>query len=267
MRLKNSKNATSTKRNRSGRILGRQRLCYNGRLMKIRIVAALMAMVLPGLVYSHLTWIDAEPRQNRVRIGHGHFFPVSEEMLNVAHVTAVLVDAEGKSRPLVLRPDRPFLTGDFVATAVPVLACFIQQPLIFTKTTAGMKKGSKRLFNQVVDSFRRTVCGKTLFHLSHGLMAAPLPADLLLEVRPDKIKLLLVVGQGTARQAVPGVEVSCFFGDDQRELSLGMTDRQGRVFCQPIDKGKYLFWARWQKQAASVDYDRELFEVSLSVEW
>lgn len=215
---------------------------------------------MPLLAFGHVTWIDIVSSQKKIVIGHGHHYPKSEECPNPASLAQVGSWQNQKFAKLTLAREAHYLSASLPADP-PAMAFFSQNPVIYTRTTRGMKIGPKSQFSNVVDSFRKTVSGKSLTDLKAGMIPAGLPAELLVKKNNDTYEIYFIMAQ----KPVFGASISyCLSGSDAEQL-LGKTDAYGQVKFKPGKKGNFLITGSFRQDSPNPDCNYELVETTLTV--
>lgn len=224
---------------------------------------------------AHYTWMAplgplAVGKANRIEIGHGHRFPVSEEAIASAQVKAFAVSPSGKRVELKVAAVPKMVVAEYTpAEAGTHTLGFIQDRGVSSRTPGGLKKGGKDVNRDAVQAFRTV--RTSVSYASTGKTALPgKAAGVEFEIVP-KLEAGAVALQ-VLRNGKPaaGVEVQALTKGQEESNPVGKTDAQGRVVYKLAAgaAGPVLFVADMVEPApAGSAYDRTNLSTSLNVNW
>lgn len=216
------------------------------------------AATLPG----HESWIMPAGQKGLLEIGHGHSFPVSKQAMNQERLQVFVAGEDGTLQPAVIKREQHRLTAQTPSTVTLLhLALFTEDPLIYNRTSQGVKTGPMTQFPGVADSFRRHRSG--VYQAQPGVNPPRLNGQLLL--------FLIKAEQQAVLQAYLGdvplgdVEISCQRPREEALTKLGKTDRQGRLSVSAEQPGLYLFTAHYSQPSHDPQTRRDDYSATLVV--
>jgi hypothetical protein len=219
-------------------------------------------LTLTGLLPAHHSWILHNPGQNRVEVGHGHAFPLSEQAMNAARIKVTVLRADGNSVSHIPGKDTACLTVPLTKGLTALSgAVFIEEPLIMTRTTKGVKNAPMNTLTGVVDSFRRHRSG--VYMSAPGQVIPNLGPHVLLTCRHDHDDLILVLRSGSVPMPEATIEV-CEPGLDG-ERRIGITDAKGHLRFRRQHPGLHLFSAHRALKTTSDETRRDEYTATLVV--
>jgi uncharacterized GH25 family protein len=207
---------------------------------------------------------------NRIEIGHGHRFPVSEEAIAAGQVKAFALAPPGKRTEL-----RAAAAGKVVALEYTPdepgthTLGFVQDRGILSRTPGGVKKGGKDANPDAVRTFRAV--RTAVSYASAGTPAPPgRAAGLEFEIVPGMeggVVALQVLRKG---KPAAGADVQVLLSGREEVKPLGKTGEQGRLVYnrEAGAKGPVLFLAGWAEPApAGAAYGTTNLSTSLYLDW
>lgn len=221
---------------------------------------------------AHYTWMAPAGalvvgKANRIEIGHGHRFPVSEEAIAAAQVKAFAVAPSGKRVELKSAAIPKMLIAEYTPaeTGTHTLG-FVQDRGVSSRTPGGLKKGGKDLNRDAVQSFRTV--RTSVSYASTGKTALPgKAAGLEFEIVPKMEAGALALQVLRNGKPAAGVEVQVLLKGQEESKAVGKTDGQGRV-AYKLTAGPVLFVADMvEPSAVGSAYDRTNLGTSLYLNW
>jgi hypothetical protein len=243
---------------------------------------ARLALLLPlttVLLYAHFTWVTPSlsplevGKAVEVRIGHGHKFPTSEEVIVTEGAEVYAIAPSGQRTPLAPKPQKPLLVAGYkVAEAGMHRFVLAQDRGVRSWTTQGVQPGGKDKHPQARRS-ARVFRSAVSYALTPGAVyekAKPLGLvfEMMGEVSGDRVVLTLL------RESKPVTGVAIHLVSHPRDVAnhphggaaIGKTGADGR-FTYVFDagnKGPLLFAADYIEQAGpAANYDRGEYAASL----
>lgn len=228
-----------------------------------RLPVCLCLVLLAGIRLSaHHSWIVSSPAENRLEIGHGHSFPISEQAMNPEHIRVSLFTTDGTVFPAAASRNGKCLTVTLPPECKQLGgAMFCENPLILNRTPQGIKTGPMGEHPGVADSFRRHRSG--IFLGAPGLTIAAAADHILLSCSTEGAAVVLQCQIGD--RPLAGAELTVCDPDNHSERELGRSDAHGRLRFSPIRPGLHLFTASWTQASTSPDTQREEYLSTLVI--
>jgi hypothetical protein len=234
-----------------------------------------LALLLPltsVLLYSHFTWVTASVsplemgKTVEVRIGHGHQFPASEEVIITEGAEVYAIAPSGQRTALAPKAQKPLLVAGYkVAEAGMHRFVLAQDRGVRSWTTQGVQPGGKDKHPQAQRSARvfRSAVSYSLTPGAAYEKAKPLGLvfEMMGEVTNDQAVLTVL----RESKPVAGVAIHLVSGAGGGE-ALGKTGPDGRFTYAFTagNKGPLLFAADYIEQAApTANYERGEYATSL----
>lgn len=214
---------------------------------------------------AHYTWVDmiesADGRQ--IVLGHGHAFPTSEQAMDPPGISLEILLNDGTRQKVNLQKGINSLVFPIKNAAGEIdQAVYWTEPVIYTKTTTGVKKGNKTDFPNALSAVKMVRRGRFLAGFT-GQMRLPAGpgAELFLKKENNAYLLSFFLEQ----KPVPGVEIAYYRAGEKEGRTVGKTDTSGMVRLGELKPGKYLFTGKHDKASGKPEYDTEQTSVSLTV--
>jgi uncharacterized GH25 family protein len=243
-----------------------------------RLLAAKLsrfALLLPlttVLLYAHFTWVTASVsplevgKTVEVRIGHGHQFPTSEEVIIAEGAEVYAIAPSGQRTGLAPKAEKPWLAASYkVAEAGMHRLMLAQDRGVRSWTTRGVQPGGKDKHPQAQRSARifRSAVSYALTPGASYQKAKPLGLvfEMTGEVTGDQVVLTVL----RESKPVAGVAIH-LVGHAGGGEALGTTGPDGRFLYAFTagNKGPLLFAADYIEQSApTANYDRGEYATSL----
>lgn len=209
-------------------------------------------------------------KANRIEIGHGHRFPVSEEAIAAGQVKAFAVSPTGKRVTLKAAAAGKVVVADYTPSEAGTHTMgFVQDRGISSRTPGGLKKGGKDVNRDAVQSFR-TVRTSVSFAATGKVTMPGKAAGLEFEIVPRMEAGAVALQVLRNGKAAAGVEVEVLLKGQEESKAVGKTDGQGRVAYKVGAgvAGPALFIAGMTEPApAGAAYDTTNLSTSLYVSW
>lgn len=211
---------------------------------------------------AHHSWIIPVGSGKSLEIGHGHQFPVSEQAMSPDRIMVTILTMDGKRVSLSPLKETRHLTVPFTGAIKDVSAAyFIEEPVIITRTTKGVRTAPMNTLTGVVDSFRRHRSG--VYMARPGLKIPDVGQILLLSCELDQNQVKLVVRMD--RAPLGEIEIEVCEPNRKEERKIGKTTGQGELGFKVQTAGLHLFSGHWARQNASVETKRDEYTATLAV--
>jgi len=234
--------------------------------MKKSIIAIVCLLALwIGRLDAHYTWVDiigpADGRQ--IVLGHGHAFPASEQTMDPQGISLEILLKDGTRQKVNLQKGINSLVSPLKSVTGEIdQVVYWTGPVIYTKTTTGVKKGNKTDFQNALNAVKMVRRGRFLAGFNGRMMLPAGPgAELFLKKEKSDYLLLFYLEQ----KPVPGVEIAYYRALEKEGQAVGKTDAAGMVRLGELKPGKYLFTGKYEKATGKPEYDTEQISVSLTL--
>jgi hypothetical protein len=209
-------------------------------------------------------------KANRIEIGHGHRFPVSEEAIAAGQLKAFALSPTGKRVDLKVAAAGKVVAADYTPSEAGTHTLgFVQDRGISSRTPGGLKKGGKDVNRDAVQSFR-SVRTSVSFAATGKVTMPGKAAGLEFEIVPRMEAGAVALQVLRNDKAAAGVEVHVLLKGQEESKAVGKTDGQGRIVykTEAGAAGPVLFLADLKETApAGTAYDTTNLSTSLYVSW
>jgi len=227
-------------------------------------------------LFAHYTWLSPTPSTAKigetvvVRLGNGHSFPVSEELVKDIELIMTVVDHSGKPTILVPTEKGKGLEASYKVETEGVyrVACEYDRGII-SRTPEGWKPGGRSKYAKAMSVLKAYNSFLSVFKTSAASILSVDPIGLVFEIswRREGLKLLILAT--TKGNPIEGAEISAIIGSGDAK-PIGKTDKAGRIEIEIPDafKGLILLMGSISKpMPVGFDYDAERKSSSYFLNW